>query len=197
MHVAVTPGGRSGCRGRTGGRWLGGQQRSTEAESGSPRRSEVATLGLHVARLPGVAAGQLGEAGGHPGPAALVQWLSGRRGVAVGRGENGVSGAPSAGTGHGSRARGQLLPSWLVVQHGDTKSTLLRTPSLSKAQAQPWAKHSRGATSSGPCFKAVREGISQGLHPPPPLHPFVIDLPAKAHSGQRRENAADTLHVQS
>lgn len=89
VRVAVTPGGRFGCRGRTGGRWPGRQQRSTEAESGSPRRSEVAALGLHVARLPGVAAGQLGEAGGHPGPAALVQWLSGRGGVTVRRGEKG------------------------------------------------------------------------------------------------------------
>lgn len=43
-----------------------------------PPRSEVTTLRLHIARLPGVASGQLREAGSYFGPAVLVQWFSRR-----------------------------------------------------------------------------------------------------------------------
>lgn len=61
-------------------------------ESGVPSRSEVAALGLHVARrLPGVAAGQLGEAGSHFGAVVFVQWLS-RRGNVPARQSRGESG---------------------------------------------------------------------------------------------------------
>lgn len=91
------------------GQVAGRQQRGREAESGSPRRSEVTALGLHVARLPGLAAGQLGEAGGHPGLAALAQRLSGWGGVSVREGRA-DEWAPNAGTGLRSGAHGQLLP---------------------------------------------------------------------------------------
>jgi hypothetical protein len=48
-------------------KWLGAE---------SPPRSEVTTLRFHVAHLPGVASGQLREAGNCFGPAALVQRFS-------------------------------------------------------------------------------------------------------------------------
>lgn len=66
--------------------WLGRRQLvwHVGSESGIPSRSEVAALGLHVARrLPGVTAGKLGEAGRPFGPAVLVQRLSGRGDVTV------------------------------------------------------------------------------------------------------------------
>lgn len=66
--------------------WLGRRQlvRHVGSESGIPSRSEVAALGLHVARrLAGVTAGKLGEAGSPFGPAVLVQRLSGRGDVPV------------------------------------------------------------------------------------------------------------------
>lgn len=64
--------------------WLG---RHVGSESALPSRSEVAALGLHVARrLPGVTAGKLGEAGGPFGPAVPVQRLSGSGDVTVRQG---------------------------------------------------------------------------------------------------------------
>lgn len=69
--------------------WLGRRRlgRHVGSESGLPSRSEVAALGLHVARrLPGVTAGKLGEAGGPFGPAVPVQRLSGSGDVTVRQG---------------------------------------------------------------------------------------------------------------
>lgn len=44
--------------------------------SGIPPRSEVTALRLHTAHLPGLASGQLREAGDYFGSAVLVQWFS-------------------------------------------------------------------------------------------------------------------------
>lgn len=48
-------------------KWLGAE---------IPLRSEVTALRLHIAHIPGVASGQLREAGSSFGPAILVQWFS-------------------------------------------------------------------------------------------------------------------------
>ena len=84
VEVVVTP----RCKGPAAAatldaEWPGWRQLAQHIgpESGIPSRSEVAVLGLHIARLPGVTAGQLGEAGSHLGPAVLVQWFSGRGNV--------------------------------------------------------------------------------------------------------------------
>lgn len=58
---------RASCHGKVEHKWLGAE---------SPLRSEVTTLRLHIAHLPGVSSGQLREAGNDFGPAALVQWFS-------------------------------------------------------------------------------------------------------------------------
>lgn len=80
-EVAVTP----RCKGSAAvatldAEWPGQRQLAQHIgpESGiPPSRSEVAALGLHIACLPGLTAGQLGEAGSHFGPAVLVQRFSG------------------------------------------------------------------------------------------------------------------------
>lgn len=109
-EVAVAP----RCNGpaavaRLDAEWLGRRQLvwHVGSESGMPSRSEVAALGLHVARrLPGVPAGELGEAGGPFGPAVLAQRLSGRGDVTVRQGREKLvkPGAP------GQRGAGAAQP---------------------------------------------------------------------------------------
>lgn len=109
--------------------WPGWRQLAQHVgpESGWPSRSEVAALGLHVARLPGVTSGQLGEAGSHFGPAVLGQRFSGRGDVTVRQsGENRVKSgfqvqiatgrAAGAGVGWtvGVASGAWLLPGWVA-----------------------------------------------------------------------------------
>jgi hypothetical protein len=114
--------------------------------SGILLRSEVTTLGLHIAHLPGVAAGQLGKAGGHFGPAILVQWLS-RWGDVTARQEKtwiklGIqihmtqSRGPGETSSSGYRGTGQLPPSsnW-TVQLGATGTSHCYEVALLKAMA--------------------------------------------------------------
>lgn len=144
------------------GRWAGGPGGSSAARRLSPEstRSEVTALGLHVARLPGVAAGQLGEAGGHPGPAVLVQWLSGRGGVTVRRGENGLSGALNTGTRTPERGS-QTAAAQLA---GDTTRRIHTVTYTFPFQS---TQHSCGATNSG-CERRFQPQPS----PPPHSTPF-------------------------
>ena len=167
--------------------WPGWRQLAQHVgpESGWPSRSEVATLGLHVARLPGVTAGQLGEAGSHFGPAVLGQRFSGRGDVTVRQSrENRVKSgfqvqiatgrAAGGGVDSGSGLRG-MAAAWLggksgVEKWGGASTLSCELPVRQQHPAQHWGR------SSGPAFKSTKDGSGPGC-----LLTIFIDLPAKAH----------------